>query len=100
MLNTIQTVIRGIVINQREVFNAYLFGSVLYKSSPNDIDILVVYDLYKLDPQQAHVYIKPFIDKIEGALNIQVHLSLLTINEESSVNFINRLKCKNVLETG
>jgi hypothetical protein len=70
-------------------FKLYLFGSVLHAVNYQDIDILIVYELY--DHSQI---IK---DAIENQLpHSLLHFMCLTVDEERELDFVQITKALNV----
>ena len=67
----------------------YLFGSVLdVNKYPNDIDILLIYNVYTDDVRQKANHIKKLL---EDEFEIPVDLTLLSVNEEKEVDFLSRI---------
>lgn len=65
---------------------AYVFGSAsLFKTAPNDIDILIIYETIN----QA----KKIRQILSDVNNIPIHLLFLTREEETETNFIFTQKC-------
>jgi len=50
--------------NHLDGFRVLLFGSVLYKNNPADIDILFVYDQTQVDSRSAFQQIRPVILRV------------------------------------
>ena len=67
---------------------AYVFGSFIKSCSPKDIDILVVYDQQDCPPPLAHQFHAKFAKLVEKTLNLDVDLTLLTMEEERGNGFI------------
>ena len=67
----------------------YLFGSVLdVNRFPNDIDVLLIYDVYTDEVRQATKHIKNILEK---EFEIPVDLTLLNVNEEKEVGLLSRI---------
>lgn len=72
-----------------EVEAVYLFGSVLdVDKTPNDIDILIIYLEYK---NVMHQYVKEFAAKVESTSGLKVDLTMLSVEEEKEVRFLERI---------
>jgi predicted nucleotidyltransferase len=67
---------------------AYLFGSFLSSASPNDVDVLIVYDPQSCAPSQAYELHRGFLNRLRETTGIAVHATLLTTDEERGCNFI------------
>ena len=69
--------------------HVYLFGSVLdVDRVPNDIDILLIYDVYTDEVIQKANYVKKLL---EEEFEIPVDLTVLSVNEEKEVEFLSRI---------
>ncbi len=68
----------------------YIFGSIITSSSPNDLDILIVYDPIKCSPMIAYNKHSDTILDLGEHFGLPVHLTLLTPSEEFKTNFISR----------
>lgn len=69
--------------------SVYLFGSAI--TEPifyNDIDILIIYSNYTPDIECA---LKSMLNKIEGETEVSIDLTVLSIEEEQEVKFIERI---------
>ena len=67
----------------------YLFGSVLdVNKSPNDIDILLIYDVYIDEVRQKANHMKKLL---EEEFELPVDFTLLSVNEEKEVGFLSRI---------
>lgn len=70
--------------------NIYIFGSILDKNRiSKDIDILLVYEKYSSKVQDDLTVIQTVLEK---ELGMFVDLTVLSIEEEKEVLFIDRLK--------
>jgi predicted nucleotidyltransferase len=68
----------------------YVFGSALYSSTPDDLDVLVVYDPAECAPADAYKLHLEMVVVIQRDFDLPVHLTLLTQNEERDLTFIKR----------
>jgi len=80
--------------------NIYLFGSFVYKSNPQDIDLLVVYKKSKIHPSKIRTITKPLIKQLEKTYKLRVDAVYLTEEEEISVNFIKQEGCVRIENIG
>lgn len=70
--------------------NIYIFGSILDKNRiSKDVDILLVYEKYSSKIQDDLTVIQTLLEK---ELGMFVDLTVLSIEEEKEVSFIDRLK--------
>ena len=72
----------------------FVFGSWLKNSKFSDIDVLVVYDNRFCSPDKAYEEIQPVINKIQNAIGFRIDLTLLSKEEERSVEFIKKAECQ------
>lgn len=70
----------------------FIFGSVLTSLSPNDLDVLVVYDPATCPSHRAYETHRDLVSDLEGLYALPVHLTLLTPSEESGTSFIARTR--------
>jgi predicted nucleotidyltransferase len=70
----------------------FIFGSVLTSSSPNDLDVLVVYDPVTCPSHRAYAIHRDLVSDLEDLYALPVHLTLLTPSEELGTAFIARTK--------
>ncbi|WP_342515556.1 hypothetical protein [Sutcliffiella sp. FSL R7-0096] len=66
----------------------YLFGSLLYSNSPNDIDLIIVYNKDEISIQDILLLRKNLYCTFFYEFNITLDITLLTKQEEKSLNFI------------
>jgi predicted nucleotidyltransferase len=66
---------------QTQSVHCYLFGSILHKDNPSDIDILFIYQ-----SEKDIEYIRASLIEIE--LQYPIHLLFLTVQEEVRFNFL------------
>jgi len=77
----------------------YLFGSLLYSNSPNDIDLIIVYNKDEISIQEILSLRKHLYSSFFNELNITLDITLLSKQEEKSLNFIQTEKAIPLLET-
>jgi len=68
----------------------YIFGSALTSARPCDLDVLVTYDPLACPPEDAYEIHRDMVLDLEGRYGLPVHLTLLTLSEESGTEFIKR----------
>ncbi|WHX40606.1 hypothetical protein QNH36_23715 [Mesobacillus sp. AQ2] len=68
--------------------NFYLFGSILHKENPRDIDLLMVYNQHLISIKSVLNLKNEIVNYLNGISPIQVDLLLLSLEEELEVNFI------------
>jgi predicted nucleotidyltransferase len=68
----------------------YVFGSALTATTPNDLDVLVIYDPQACPPQKAYSVHRETVVDLEKYYQLPVHITLLTFSEEASTEFIRR----------
>ena len=66
----------------------YLFGSVLYKDIPNDIDILVIYDDSNCD---INIQLNMLSATVETVSNIPIDMTALSEEEMKEIHFLKRV---------
>ncbi|WP_147270548.1 hypothetical protein [Marinomonas foliarum] len=66
----------------------YVFGSFINTASPNDLDILFLYDPSKCLPQNAYKEHLSFIEYLEVCSELKVDATLLTYEEQLESNFL------------
>ncbi|WP_218971553.1 hypothetical protein [Neobacillus soli] len=66
----------------------YLFGSLLYSNSPNDIDLIIVYNKDEISIQDILLLRKNLYCSFFYEFKITLDITLLTKQEEKSLNFI------------
>ena len=81
--------IRSITTSLPKSSLAYLFGSFLNSTSPNDVDVLIVYDPQFCAPANTYELHGSFVNRLQEITGIAVHITLLTTDEERECNFIN-----------
>lgn len=66
----------------------YIFGSWLRSESPNDIDLLWVFDKEKIPTAEvlSHVFMKE--ETMAGGLSVPIHHTILSVSEELELGFI------------
>ncbi|MFZ0817338.1 MAG: hypothetical protein WAM78_17580 [Candidatus Sulfotelmatobacter sp.] len=58
-------------------------------ASPNDVDVLVVYDPQFCAPARAYELHRSFVTRLKEVTGMPVHITLLTTGEERGCNFVN-----------
>ncbi|SPF45020.1 putative DNA polymerase beta domain protein region [Syntrophobacter sp. SbD1] len=91
-------VIRSIAIKVPNYSKAYVFGSTLTSSDPNDFDLLIVYDEDQCLPYDAFAKHAGLVQEIKMAYGLPVHLTLLTTSEAKSVDIFNRTNAVPLLQ--
>ena len=72
----------------------FLFGSTLSKSTPGDIDLLIVYDASKITPEIV-VGIKKRLQKmVFESTNLFVDICMLSLSETRQSKFIQEERCE------
>lgn len=74
----------------------YLFGSVLSKENPNDIDLLMVYNPNLISLKSVVKLKNKIINYLDESPLIKVDLLLLSMEEESEIDFIKSEKALNI----
>lgn len=85
----------SLLISQREAFSffeeAFLFGSALYNATPNDIDIVLVYEDAKLPQVQYQLSI--LADLLTSHLGgYGLDFTALSVSELLSTDFLNQVQ--------
>jgi hypothetical protein len=78
----------------------FLFGSITKETIYRDVDILILYDEKACDPKIAHRRHSKCIQTIAETSRAPVHISLLTYNEEESLNFIESVSAIRIMARG
>jgi predicted nucleotidyltransferase len=68
----------------------YVFGSFLNVESPNDCDVLAVYDERICPPREAFRRHSSLVSDLQKMTELPIHLTLLTRSEERDVCFLRR----------
>ena len=72
--------------------NVFLFGSILDDESiPNDIDILLIYNMYIDEIKDEIINISSVLGRVCG---LSVDLTVLSVDEEKDIGFLERIKPK------
>lgn len=66
----------------------YLFGSILYSNLPNDIDLIIVYNKGEISIQDILLLRKYLYCSFFNEFKITLDITLLTKQEEKSLNFV------------
>lgn len=69
---------------------AFIFGSILTSSKPQDLDLLVIYDVDHCQPKEAYFYHKSLYDGLRYYFGLPIHIILLTLHEEKCVRMVER----------
>ena len=89
----------SLLISQREAFSffeeAFLFGSALYNATPNDIDIVLVYEDAKLPQVQYQLSI--LADLLTPHLGeYGLDFTTLSASELLSTDFLNKVQYRRI----
>ena len=74
--------------------DVYLFGSSLYKTNPNDIDLLVVYEgdaSFSIEKQKEKIF-----DLLVSETGIECHFVTLSRDEMDQTRFLNYVTYKKI----
>lgn len=71
--------------------SVYLFGSILDKKEPNDVDILLIYSVYS---SEILTHIKIIHSAFESLIKLPLDLTVLSVNEEHGTQFLRKLNSK------
>ncbi len=85
-LNNNQTICKYTLMFDIQI---YLFGSACIKNNPNDLDVLLIYPSYK-EVKEALKLKEMLIFYMERLVEIQMHVILLTIQENKEINFVQK----------
>lgn len=77
------------VPNKTEV---YVFGSILTSQTPNDLDILIVYDSSYYPKNNIYKNCDNFINTLYEIFNLDIHFTVLSYYENNEVNFKEEVK--------
>lgn len=97
------TLLRGNVKNLKKEnvlyanLGFYIFGSVLYSTSPNDIDMIIVYKKDQISISEILHLRSELSCSFFNEHKIALDISLLTEEEEKSLNFIQSEKAISLL---
>jgi len=80
-------------LDRPEISGIYIFGSYLYNTNPNDIDILIIYNDAACTPSRAHEMVRYIILELEFYFKLKVHLTLLSKREINRNYFIDLEGC-------
>jgi predicted nucleotidyltransferase len=84
---------KKIQIENREHFQIYLFGSVVYSENPNDVDVAIIYDSGYIEMKDAISYRREVVKKIsQQVIPLPVDAILLSIKEEKEMDFLSNAK--------
>ncbi len=82
--------ILSIVLRVPKFSKAYVHGSVLTSSFPNDFDLIVIYDENICSPLEAFTTHEALCNELRTTFKLYVHLTLLTQSEARHVQIIER----------
>ena len=84
---------KKIQIENREHFQIFLFGSIVYSENPNDVDIAIIYDSEYIEIMDAIIYRKEVVKKMsDQVMPLPVDAILLSIREEKEIGFLSSAK--------
>lgn len=79
---------RSITTDLPSTSRVYVFGSALTSDTPQDIDILILYEPMIFHPSVAYDAHANFVAQVGSHTGLSVDITLLTFDEELSCNFI------------
>lgn len=82
-----------------EKIRIYIFGSGLYKTQPNDIDLLVVYDPKNISIQEVLVLRNELSKEVFLKFGVSAHICLLSTKEKEYLVFIAHEKAQKIFPT-
>ena len=68
--------------------SAFVFGSCLSRSTPRDLDLLIVYDASICRAKEAYRAHASFVASLQEMVGIPIDVILLTIVEEAHSSFV------------
>jgi len=69
----------------------FIFGSFLYKLNPNDLDMLVIYDLEFISSSEVSIKCKECIFLLSKYFTLKVDVIFLTIDENKGSGFVEKV---------
>lgn len=78
------------------VISLYAFGSCLTNDTPDDIDLLWVYDKNTFTPQKALAFVRQKTFHLKSLTYIPIHNTIISENEEASVQFVASSQAKHL----
>lgn len=69
----------------------FVFGSILAAAKPNDLDLLILYDEEKCSAKDIYNSHSELFQLLERSLGLPVHVTALTLKEESEVKFLSKV---------
>ena len=87
--------VKNVVVNTKRLpggVHVFMFGSACYRISPNDIDMLFVYDASLVPPCTAYSVFKPLMTDIEYSVGIPIHSLVLSQDEVRKTGFIGKVE--------
>ena len=79
-------------IEPQEHITRYVFGSAVYSSSPNDIDVAIIYDKQYVTVEDAIAYRRRLIEKMKQLNSLPIDTILLSTEEEKEMAFLENAK--------
>lgn len=79
-------------IKMHSDFNIFLFGSIITSDSPNDIDLLIIYNSRKITIKEILEYRVKLKLAYYETYNIILDITLLSLIENMEVNFLSRIE--------
>jgi predicted nucleotidyltransferase len=75
-------------------FLVYVFGSFLHRqTTASDLDVLGVYNSKLISPRAAYKHFRPFTAKLQKHLGLRIDVTLLSIEESETNDFIRETGC-------
>ena len=68
-------------------FDLFLFGSCLYNNVPNDVDILLLYDKFKISYEEVILTKSQIIKLLSEQLKISIDITLLSKQSRNKNSF-------------
>ena len=70
-----------------EGFDVFVFGSSQFDDSPNDLDLLFVYDDTIVKPANAYFQLRPALKSLRDNLELPIHHVVLSLAEDQRTEF-------------
>lgn len=99
LITSLQKIVNPIYLKYINEYNFYIFGSILYKKEPNDIDLLIVYDQTKVDITEVIRLKHKLIRAINKTIKKKIDVCTLSYSEASQSNFIMEENCVALFES-
>jgi hypothetical protein len=71
----------------------YIFGSALHSQTPQDLDVLVVYDPARVSPLTVYEQMQSTFLELRKRTGLSVHPTLLALTEALESRFLERYGC-------